>query len=432
MSDRKQAGDRGQLPESTEIQRAEADTVMFASLRAVLPNATTENRFAGWTTVGRARRPRAASWAARLRTSAPRRVWVSRGVLALIMVLQALLTLRMSNTAFEDEGLYLYVGHLEIRHFLHGAALQGDYPSYFSGAPVLYPVLGALADSVGGLAAARALSLLEMLAVTGLIYAMSRRLFNERVGLCAAVLYAAAEPALFLGNLATYDATALFLLTLATWLAVRLADHARPLYLLAAPVLALAVATKYATLLFVPSVVGLAGLAAAPRLGRRALVNVGRARRGHRRAADRCGVPGRAGLPDRVQVHHPRPVRGRRVGRIAGRGRRAVDRRAVPDRGRRRGRLRDAAVHRAGRAAGAGRRPAAAGAARRADGGQRAARPDRADPDPHRDLAVQARRVRADDRGPDCRGSAWPGSSATTSAGLRSASRSGACRWRSA
>ena len=348
MSDRKQVSDRMQLPESTEIQRAEADTVMFASLRAVLPNATTENRFVGLDDGRPVSPPARRQRAARLRTSAPRRVWVSRGVLVLIMVLQALLTLRMSNTAFEDEGLYLYVGHLEIRHFLHGAALQGDYPSYFSGAPVLYPVLGALADSVGGLAAARALSLLEMLAVTGLIYAMSRRLFNERVGLCAAVLYAVGEPALFLGHLATYDATALFLLTLAAWLVVRLADHTSPLCLLAAPVLALAVATKYATLLFVPSVVGLAGLAAAPRLGRRALVNVGRARRRHRGAAAGGGVPGRTGLPDRVQVHHPRPVRGRRVGRVAGLGRRAVDRGAVPDRGDRRGRLRGPAVHRAG------------------------------------------------------------------------------------
>ena len=146
------------LPESTEIQRAEADTVMFASLAGGdCPAATTENRFTG------PRRPHRRP--ARLRAvepdrpaggrPTPRRVWVSRGVLVLIMVLQAVLTLRMSNTAFEDEGLYLYVGHLEIRHFLHGAALQGDYPSYFSGAPVLYPVLGALADSIGGLAAAR-------------------------------------------------------------------------------------------------------------------------------------------------------------------------------------------------------------------------------------------------------------------------------------
>jgi hypothetical protein len=265
------------MSEPTEFQRAEADTVMFASPRAVLPNATTENRFDGLddprnraTGSRSARHQKTSRQGGAGRPS--RRIWVSRGVLLLIMLLQAALTLRMSNTAFEDEGLYLYVGHLEIRHFLHGAALQGDYPSYFSGAPVLYPVLGALADSIGGLAGARALSLLEMLAVTGLIYSMSRRLFNERVALCAAIVYSVTEPALFLGHLATYDATALLLLTVATWLVVRFADGARPLYLLAAPVLVLAVATKYATLLFVPSVIGLAGLIAAPRLGRKTVV----------------------------------------------------------------------------------------------------------------------------------------------------------------
>ena len=39
------------------------------------------------------------------------------------------------------------------------APLPLDYASYFSGAPVLYPVLGAAANDVGGLAAARAVSL---------------------------------------------------------------------------------------------------------------------------------------------------------------------------------------------------------------------------------------------------------------------------------
>jgi hypothetical protein len=264
-----------------EFRRAEADTVMFASPRAVLPDGTRENRFDGLGRPGLGQpparhRPRTGPRRAPRASPAPgspsssRRTWVSRGVLVLIMVLQALLTLRMTNTAFEDEGLYLYVGHLEIRHFLDGAALQGNYPSYFSGAPVLYPVLGALADSIGGLAAARALSLAEMLAATGLVYAMTRRLFNERVGLCAVALFAVAEPTLFLGHLATYDASALVLLALAAWLVVR--AEGGPLYLLAAPVLVLAVATKYATLLFLPSVIGLAGLAAAPRLGRRALV----------------------------------------------------------------------------------------------------------------------------------------------------------------
>ena len=169
------------------------------------------------------------------------------------MLMQAALTLRMRNTAFEDEALYLYVGHLEIAHWLHGTALQGDYPSYFSGAPVLYPVLGALFDSIGGLTAARALSLAEMLAATGLLYTMSRLLFNERVALCAAITFAVAEPTLFLGNLATYDATALCLLAVAAWLVVRTAAFRWPAYLLAAPVAVLAVAAKYASLLFVPT-----------------------------------------------------------------------------------------------------------------------------------------------------------------------------------
>jgi Dolichyl-phosphate-mannose-protein mannosyltransferase len=241
-----------------EFQKAEADTVMFASVRAI--------PLAARTTVLDLLRADAEP------SANPRRKWLSRAVLFLIMVMQAALTLRMHNTAFEDEALYLYVGHLEIAHWLHGAALQGNYPSYFSGAPVLYPVLGALADSVGGLTAARALSLIEMLAATGLLYTMSRRLFNERVGLCAAVIFSVAEPTLFLGNLATYDATALCLLAIAAWLVVRTAAFRWPVYLLAAPVAVLAVASKYASLLFVPSIIALAGLAAAPKVGRKALI----------------------------------------------------------------------------------------------------------------------------------------------------------------
>ena len=135
-----------------------------------------------------------------------RRTWISRGILAVVLCVQAALSLRMSNTAFEDEALYLYSGHLEIAHWLHGAALQGDYSSVLFRGPRLYPVLGALADNVGGLAAARAVSLLAMLTTTGLLYSMTRRLFNERVGLCAAVIFSVTESALFLGHLATYDA----------------------------------------------------------------------------------------------------------------------------------------------------------------------------------------------------------------------------------
>jgi hypothetical protein len=192
-------------------------------------------------------------------------------VLLAILCVQTALTIRMSNSAFEDEALYLYAGHMELSHLLYGAPLQGDYASYFSGAPILYPLLGALADSLGGLAAARALSLLAMLTTTALLYSLTRRMFNERVGLCAALIFSVTETALFIGNLATYDATALCLLAFAAWLVVRTAAFRWPAYLLAAPVITIAVTAKYATLLFVPSVVMLSLLAATPHRGGKAI-----------------------------------------------------------------------------------------------------------------------------------------------------------------
>ena len=64
---------------------------------------------------------------------------ISRLILLAILSLQAVLSLRLRNTAFEDESLYLYAGHMELQHLLHGAALYGSFSSYFSGSPVLYP-----------------------------------------------------------------------------------------------------------------------------------------------------------------------------------------------------------------------------------------------------------------------------------------------------
>ena len=193
-----------------------------------------------------------------------RRKWLSRAVLLAILMMQAVLSLRLRNTAFEDEAQYLYAGRLEILYLFHHVPLPLDYASYFSGAPVLYPVLGAAADSVGGLATARGVSLAEMLATTGLLYMISRRLFNERVAICAALLFSVTESVTFLGHFATYDASCLFLLAAASWIMVRTAVSRWPLFLLAAPVAALAVATKYAGLLFVPTIAVLPVLSAWP------------------------------------------------------------------------------------------------------------------------------------------------------------------------
>ncbi|MGH3301026.1 MAG: hypothetical protein ACRDOK_04920, partial [Streptosporangiaceae bacterium] len=87
----------------------------------------------------------------------------------LILATQSALGLRLvwSDTASQDEAGYLWYGHMEWAHWLHGAQLPFNS---LSGAPILYPPLGALADSLGGLAAARLLSLAFMLTATALLY----------------------------------------------------------------------------------------------------------------------------------------------------------------------------------------------------------------------------------------------------------------------
>jgi len=197
-------------------------------------------------------------------TASLRQTWVSRGLLLGVLVLQAILSLHLRNTAFEDEALYLYAGHIELAHLLHHTALHGNFAASLSGAPVLYPVLAAALDNVGGLALVRALSLVEMLSITAMVYSIGRYLFNERAGLCAAGLFSVTESALFLGNFATYDATCLFLLASAAWIMVYTARSKWPLFLLAIPVAALAVAVKYAGLLWIPTVAILPPLVAWP------------------------------------------------------------------------------------------------------------------------------------------------------------------------
>jgi hypothetical protein len=200
-------------------------------------------------------------------TAAPsrRRSRVSRAILFGILMVQALLSLRLQNTAFQDEALYLYIGQLQLDHLLSGTPVPPGFTAYFSGSPVLYPVLAAAVESTFGLAGARALSLVFMLGATALLYSLTRLLFNERAALCAAAIFATTQSTLFLGNLATYDAAAVCLLALAAWIVVRTAPRSAILTcLLAAPVATLAVAVKYAALMFLPTVVMLAALAAFP------------------------------------------------------------------------------------------------------------------------------------------------------------------------
>jgi 4-amino-4-deoxy-L-arabinose transferase-like glycosyltransferase len=100
---------------------------------------------------------------------------------------------------------------------LQGTPLP-QFPAYFSGAPVLYPPIGALADSIGGLTGARILSLIFMLGATVALWATTGRLFGRRAAFFAAALFAVLGPTLHLGAFATYDAMSIFLMALAAWL----------------------------------------------------------------------------------------------------------------------------------------------------------------------------------------------------------------------
>ena len=199
-----------------------------------------------------------------------RRTVVSRTILLGIVCLQAIMSLRLRNTAFQNEALYLYSGRLELDHVLHGASLYGNFSSYFPVAPVLYPVAAAALNDVGGLAMARALSLVEMLATTAMVYSIARRLFNERAALCAIALFSVTQTVLFLGSFATADATCLFLLAAAAWIMVYTARSRWPLFFLAVPVAALAVAVEYAAVLWIPTIAILPPLVAWPYRIRRA------------------------------------------------------------------------------------------------------------------------------------------------------------------
>jgi Dolichyl-phosphate-mannose-protein mannosyltransferase len=193
--------------------------------------------------------------------------------LLLVLVVQAVLSVRLvgANTAFQDEALYLWAGHLQWAHWLHGGPVP-PFPYYFSGAPVIYPPVGALADGVAGLAGARVLSLVFMLGATVLVWATAGRLFGRRAAFFAAALFAVAGPTLHLGAFATYDALALLLVAVAAWCVVRAGGRGEAAgWMIAAGVaLAVANAAAYSSALFDLFVLALAVLVAWPAVGGRA------------------------------------------------------------------------------------------------------------------------------------------------------------------
>ncbi|MGB3772788.1 MAG: glycosyltransferase family 39 protein [Rhodococcus sp. (in: high G+C Gram-positive bacteria)] len=190
----------------------------------------------------------------------PERRWTTVAWLTAICAALAAFSLRPgSNTnAFQDEGLYLFMGHRMIEHVMQGVHVT-EYPgSYFSGAPGLYPVIGAMVESFAGLQGARILSLVFVMGCVVAIYSAGRDLFGRNAGLIGAGAFAINGSVVFVSHLATFDALAIMLLAIAFKLTTFSAT--RGMFLLA-PVVGFVLAamffTKYGTAVFIPGVTAL-------------------------------------------------------------------------------------------------------------------------------------------------------------------------------
>lgn len=185
--------------------------------------------------------------------------WIHRLPLLLILVVQMLTSIRLSNSAFQDEALYLSYGHWERTGDLVANHIQPS--KFFSGAPQLYPVFASYLNSLGGLTAARLFSTLCMLSATVAVYWMTTTLFAHRglgmrPALFAAMTFSFAAPVMFLGFFATFDAPAFAAIAWAAALAVWSSKGGKSV-LWSVPVgflCALAIGLKYSAAIDVPFV----------------------------------------------------------------------------------------------------------------------------------------------------------------------------------
>ena len=196
-------------------------------------------------------------------------VTMARWSLPLILAFQALLSWTLlQNTAFSDEGLYIYAGEQIWQHWLHGLPLLDNYSYYFSGYPYVYPIIGGGLNMVGGLELVRSFSLVCMLIVTACGYYVTKQLFNQKSAVFAALFFVCQGPVLFLSRLATFDPLCLCLVAVGTALVVNASLAQRPWRALGiGPILVLAFFTKWAALLFIPPILAILALCTLLRKG---------------------------------------------------------------------------------------------------------------------------------------------------------------------
>lgn len=179
--------------------------------------------------------------------------------LMLILGLQATISLAtMHNTAFQDEGLYLYAGRQIIHYWMGGPVPLDRYAFYFSGYPDVYPIIGGALDMIGGLELARLFSLICMMGVNIIVYYSTQKFFQRPAAIFASAAYASLGTVLYVGRLATFDSLCLFLIALAAAIAYSVSTSRHPwLAATIGPVLVLSILAKYAAMLFALPVLGI-------------------------------------------------------------------------------------------------------------------------------------------------------------------------------
>lgn len=174
------------------------------------------------------------------------------GPLVTVLAVAAFWALTLRNTVFIDEAVYVMAGQAYIEHWLTGEPLAADVGAGFSGAPVLYPVLAAVLDMIGGLELLRFFSLACIIGTALLLRSLATNLFSARAGLLTAAMFSLTGPVIYIAHLGTFDAPVVLLLALALWLGLTRTSMRSAL--LMGAILALAVVTKYTAYVFVPPI----------------------------------------------------------------------------------------------------------------------------------------------------------------------------------
>ncbi|WP_369183176.1 glycosyltransferase family 39 protein [Streptomyces sp. Y1] len=190
--------------------------------------------------------------------SSPRRRWIARALLGAVLAIQAALSLRLLAAAHPDEAAAMVAGRQQLAHLLHGTPVTTDLVDRIPGSPWLYPPLAGAAADANGIWGARLLSLGFGLLTTVLLFSLTRRLFNERVAICAIAVYAVLQSTVVVGFYAAPESLAVLLVALAAWATMFTARRHPALVLLAAPAAALACAVAYSAVFAIPALVVLA------------------------------------------------------------------------------------------------------------------------------------------------------------------------------